>query len=227
MQTSLLVEKYDYPSLKRKNVDGMRNYVGDSGVPVPSVTTVLSETGDKTALLAWKARVGEKEAQRISNESANLGTFVHDALEKYSMGLDWHIGGTNMFRKLAHSMAEKVIKEGLSQVDELWGVEVPIIAEGLYAGTIDAVGLYKGSPSIIDFKTAKEMKRREWIEDYFLQGSAYALAHNEYFGTEINQIVILMVDRNTRFRAFVANGHEFNDFSLKWASRVEQYYSKR
>jgi len=101
-----------------------------------------------------------------------------------------------------------------------------LIAKGLYAGTSDAIGVYEGEHAIIDFKTAKKMKKREWIEDYFLQGCAYALAHNEMFGTDIKKIVILMVDRESKFKEFSINADEFDKYSKKWAERLADYYAK-
>ena len=101
-----------------------------------------------------------------------------------------------------------------------------MIAQGLYAGTSDAIGLHKGTPAIIDFKTAKKIKKREWIEDYFMQGCAYALAHNEMFDTDIKKIAILMVDREAKFAEFVIEGDEFEEYCEKWSNRVADYYSK-
>ena len=100
-----------------------------------------------------------------------------------------------MVSVMAKDMSNAMINEGFTNIDELWGVEVGLIAEGLYAGTSDAIGIYEGEDAIIDFKTAKKMKKREWIDDYFMQGCAYALAHNEMFGTDIKKVAILMVDQ--------------------------------
>lgn len=222
----MLVEKYQYPNLRRVTVDHNRHYVGNDEQPVPSVTTVLSKTGDKSALIAWRERVGEAEAQRISTESAGLGTKVHNSLEKYILGEDWQITGTNMISQLAAQMTHKMISEGLCHINELWGTEVGLVAQGLYAGTADGVGIYKGSHSIIDFKTAKKIKKREWIEDYFLQGAAYSLAHNEMFGTNIQQIAILMVDREGEFAEFVVDGDEYNHYCEQWAQRLLDYNNK-
>lgn len=222
----MLIEKYQYPSLRRVNIDKSRHYAGDDDKPVPSVTTVLSKTGDKSGLDAWKKRVGEAEAQRISTESANLGTKVHNSLEKYILGEDWQITGTNMISQLAAQMTDRMISEGFPQVDELWGTEVGLIAQGLYAGTADGIGVYNGEPSIIDFKTARKIKKREWIEDYFMQGAAYSLAHNEMFGTNIRQIVILMVDRDAEFADFVVQGDEFDHYCEQWGARLSEYYQK-
>ena len=222
----MLVEKFTYPTLKRVTAkNGQRQYTGDDNQPVPSVTTVLSDTGDKTALINWRKRVGDAEANRISQESAGLGTKVHNALEKYVLLEEYEIKGNNHISIMAKNMVDEMIDKGLSQVDEIWGVEVALIAQGLYAGTSDAVGMFNGVESIIDFKTAKKIKKREWIEDYFMQGCAYALAHNEMFGTNINQVAILMIDREGKYADFVITGDEFEEYCNKWAMRLADYYS--
>ncbi len=222
----MLVEKFTYPTLKRVTAkNGQRQYTGDDDQPVPSVTTVLSDTGDKTALINWRKRVGDAEANRISQEAAGLGTKVHNALEKYVLNEDYDISGNNHISVMAKNMLDEMIDKGLSQVNEIWGVEVALIAKGLYAGTSDAVGMFNGVESIIDFKTAKKIKKREWIEDYFMQGCAYALAHNEMFGTNIKQVAILMIDREGKYADFVINGDEFEEYCNKWAMRLADYYS--
>lgn len=223
----MLVEKYEYPALKRVTAkNGQRQYTGDDNQPVPSVTTVLSDTGDKTALINWRKRVGDAEANRISKEAAGLGTKVHNALEKYVLNEEYDIKGNNHISIMAKNMLDEMIDKGLSQVDEIWGVEVALIAKGLYAGTSDAVGMFNGVESIIDFKTSKKIKKREWIEDYFMQGCAYALAHNEMFGTNIKQVAILMIDREGKYADFVIEGDEFEEYCHKWASRLADYYNK-
>tara|TARA_B100000212_G_C27338049_1_gene517789 strand:+ start:609 stop:1283 length:675 start_codon:yes stop_codon:yes gene_type:complete len=222
----MLTNKFNYPQLKRIQTPKGRQYVGQDDNPVPSVTTILSETGDKSALIAWRKRVGEQEAQRISNESAGLGTKVHNSLEKYILQEEYEIKGNNLISIMAKRMVDSMVNEGFCNVDELWGTEVGLIAQGLYAGTSDAIGLHKGKPSIIDFKTAKKIKKREWIEDYFMQGCAYALAHNEMFDTDIKKVAILMVDREAKFAEFVIEEDEFEEYCEKWSSRVADYYSK-
>ena len=98
----MLTNKYNYPQLKRIQTPKGRQYVGQDENPVPSVTTILSETGDKSALIAWRKRVGEAEAQRISNESAGLGTKVHKALEKYILQEEYEIKGNNLISVMAN-----------------------------------------------------------------------------------------------------------------------------
>jgi genome maintenance exonuclease 1 len=222
----MLVSKYDYPNLKRIQTKQGRRYVGEDEKPVPSVTTILGDTGDKTALIAWRKRVGEAEATRISTESAGLGTKVHNALEKFILQEDYEIKGNNHISIMAKNMVTEMIDKGLSKVDELYGVEVGLIAEGLYAGTADGVGMWEGEEAIIDFKTAKKIKKREWIEDYFMQGCAYALAHNEMFGTDIKKVAILMIDREGKYADFVIEGIEFEEYCDKWSNRLADFYSK-
>ena len=222
----MLVSKYEYPALRRVQTKTGRRYVGQDEKPVPSVTTILGDTGDKTALIAWRKRVGEAEATRISTESAGLGTKVHNALEKFILQEDYEIKGNNHISVMAKSMVTEMIDKGLAKVDEIYGVEVGLIAEGLYAGTADGIGMYEGTDAIIDFKTAKKMKKREWIDDYFVQGCAYALAHNEMFDTNIKKVAILMVDRDSNFKDFVIEGEEFDKYCDKWSDRLADYYSK-
>lgn len=223
----MITEKYNYPPLKRVQQNGSRKYTDGQSNPVPSVTTILSDTGDKTHLIEWRKRVGEAEAQRISNEAAGFGTKVHDALEKYLLEQDYAITGNNLVHTMARQAFDVMVDKGLSQCDEIWGSEVGLIAQGLYAGTSDAVGMFNGVPSIIDFKTAKKIKPKKWITDYFLQGCAYALAHNEMFGSDIRQVAIMMVDREGEYADFVIEGEEFDHYANMWADRVTEYYSKK
>ena len=223
----MLETKYEYPKLKRVTAkSGQRQYTGDDNNPVPSVTTILSATGDKTALINWRKRVGDAEATRISTEAAGLGTKVHNALEKYILLEEYEIKGNNHISVMAKSMVTEMISKGLAKVDAIYGVEVGLIAKGLYAGTSDAIGIYEGEEAIIDFKTSKKIKKREWIEDYFMQGCAYALAHNEMFGTKIKKVVILMVDRDGNFAEFTIRDDEFTEYCNKWSDRLTDYYSK-
>jgi genome maintenance exonuclease 1 len=125
---------------------------------------------------------------------------------------------------MAKNMADQIIERGLSRVTEVWGMEASLYYPGLYAGTTDLVGEYDGVPSIMDHKTAKKIKKREWIEDYFVQTCAYALAHNEVYGTNIRQGVIFMVDREQGYETFVISGSEFDHYCELWSQRVNDYY---
>lgn len=214
--------KYNYEKLTR--IEGpSRLYATPGGDKVPSVTTILSATADKTALLEWRKRVGEVEAQRISTESAGLGTLVHKHIENFIEGIDRPPGNTPV-HVLARSMSDQVITKGLPDVTEVWGMEASLYYPGLYAGTTDLVGMYKGIPAIMDHKTAKKMKKPEWMEDYFIQTTAYALAHNEVHGTDIKFGALFMVDRENNYQTFTIEGSQFQHYSDLWLRRVEQYY---
>tara|TARA_B100002019_G_C21273807_1_gene603950 strand:+ start:3230 stop:3901 length:672 start_codon:yes stop_codon:yes gene_type:complete len=220
----ILKQKFDYKLLERKSTPQGRQYVGDDNVPVPSVTTVLDKTSDKTALIAWRKRVGEEEANRVSRESAGLGTKVHNAIEKHILGESVSFG-TNMVSVMAKQMSELVINEGFTNIDEVWGTEIGLIAPGLYAGTTDCIGVHNGQDAIIDFKTSKKIKKEEWIEDYYLQCCAYAMAHNEMYGTDIKKGVILMVSRDMKFKEFIIEGARFEMYCDLWTSRLSDYYA--
>ena len=222
----LLTEKIEYKKLERVTTAEGRKYVGDDNVPVPSVTTVLDKTSDKTALIAWRKRVGDAEANRVSKESAGLGTKVHNALEQYILGEDYEIKGNNFVSILARDMANLMINEGFTNVNEVWGTEVGLIAPGLYAGTTDCIGMHNGDEAIIDFKTSKKIKPAKWVQDYFLQCCAYAMAHNEMYGTKIRKGVILMVSRDVELKEYVIEGEEFDKYCGLWTARLEEYYSK-
>ena len=170
----MLVEKFTYPTLKRVTAkNGQRQYTGDDDQPVPSVTTVLSDTGDKTALINWRKRVGDAEANRVSKESAGLGTKVHNSLEKYILNEDYEIKGNNHISILAKDMSDLMITEGFEHVDEVWGTEVGLIAKGLYAGTTDCVGMHNGAEAIIDFKTTSTWRNVLTYNLFFVASLLY------------------------------------------------------
>tara|TARA_Y100001970_G_scaffold273527_1_gene371869 strand:- start:227 stop:904 length:678 start_codon:yes stop_codon:yes gene_type:complete len=223
----MITNIYTYPELKRQESDEGRFYLDSKNNPVPSVTTVLNKTSNKKdSIQQWRNRVGEEEANRIIKQSTDIGTMVHEALELYLNEQEWRNFSDNQDGVLAERMTEKFIESGLNSITEVWGLEVGLILDGLYAGTADCVGKINGEPSLIDFKTARKMKKREWIEDYFLQCCAYANAHNVMFNTEINQIVILMIDRNLVFQEFIVKPTEFNILTKLWKKRLIEFHNK-
>jgi hypothetical protein len=216
----LIQKKFDYQPLKRVDSPNGRKYIVGEGKPLPSVTTILSKTKDMTHLKAWMARVGEAEATRIKTEASGIGNGMHKNLERYILGED--MSGT----LLAKTLAKVIIKEGFPKVNEIWGSEVALYAKGLYAGTTDLVGLHDGIPAIMDFKNSIREKKKEWIEDYFMQLSAYALAHNEMYGTDIKRGVVMIATRDATYQEFVVEGDEFEYYQGKWAEKLYQYYDR-
>jgi hypothetical protein len=229
----MLVSKYNYAPMNRETVDGKRHYCLPDGTKVPSVTTILDRTKSeesKQGLANWRKSVGEVKAKEITTEAAGRGTRMHKFLEDYVVNNRiLSPAGTNPYSIQARSMAQSIVDNGLVNVNEMWGIEVPLYVSGLYAGTTDACGLYNNKESIIDYKQTNKPKKLEYIEDYFLQLTAYGLAHNETYGTNINQGVILMAvapkaDEVPQFQTWTIEGSEWELWTNKWLGRVEQYY---
>lgn len=215
------MNKYKYPILERVDTDIGRFYKDSKLNLVPSVTTILSNTSNKADGIAdWRMRVGDEEANRIIKQSTDIGTSVHLAIENYLNNKSWDDFGSSYEEKISQKITKRFISDGLTKITEIWGLEVGLILDNLFAGTADCVGTYSGIPSLIDFKTAKKIKKREWIEDYFLQGCAYANAHNVMFNSNIKQIVILMVDRDSIFKEFIIQENEFKHLTEKWKKRL-------
>lgn len=223
---SLVIEKYKYERLQRVEVDGKRRYAAPGHPPVASVTTILDGTKDKTHLIQWRKRVGEKKAQEIVTEAAGVGTRMHKYLEDYIDTGEWPDPGSNPYAQQAHMMATQIKEKAMVDVDEIWGSEVPLYVPGIYAGTTDLVGVYKGQPCIMDFKQTNKPKKLEWVEDYFLQLTAYAVAHNEVHGTDIREGHVFMCSRAGEYQQFDIWPDEFDDWKDEWWKRVYEYYEK-
>jgi genome maintenance exonuclease 1 len=230
--------KYDYQPVPRVVIEGKRFYATPDGNKLPSVTTILDKTKTeekKQILEQWRRKVGYEKAQQITTEAANRGTRMHTYLEHYVKTGTRKERGTNPFSWPSHVMAEEIINQGLVNVSEFWGIEVPLYFPQVYAGTTDGAGIHLNEEAILDYKQTNRPKKREWIEDYFMQLAAYAEAHNELFGTKIRKGVILMcvkpdLDENhnivgqPKYQEFVLEGNEFEIYRDQWWRRVEQYY---
>jgi genome maintenance exonuclease 1 len=220
-------DKFNYISMSRVEVDGKRRYATPDGEKLPSVTTILDATKSeesKQALANWRKRVGHAKAQEITTEAAGRGTRMHKWLEDYIKTGLMGEPGTNPYSIQSHQMARSIIDQGLSKCNEFWGTEVALYFPKIYAGTTDLVGLHEGSESIMDHKQTNKPKKREWIEDYFVQLAAYANAHNELYGTKIRKGVIFMCSAANEYQEFILEGTDFDVYTDKWFNRVEQYY---
>jgi len=221
--------KYKYEPLLRTTVDGSRKYATPDGEKLPSVTTILEATKPeeaKKALQEWRNRVGHKKAQEITTEAAGRGTRMHKWIEDYIKTGKIGEPGSNPYSIQSHTMAQSIINQGLINCSEYWGTEVPLYFPKVYAGTTDLCGIHDGSEAIMDHKQSNKLKKREWIEDYFLQLTAYANAHNEVHGTKIRKGVIFMCTADNVYQEFIVEGAEFDKWSDKWFKRVEEYYMK-
>jgi genome maintenance exonuclease 1 len=230
--------KFDYKPIPRVVVEGKRFYATPDGKNLPSVTTILDKTKSeekKQILERWRKSVGYEKAQQITTEAANRGTRMHTYLEKYIKDGVIPPKGSNPFSWPSHVMAQEVVDKGLVNVSEFWGIEVPLYFPEVYAGTTDGAGIHLNQESILDYKQTNKPKKREWIDDYFLQLCAYAEAHNALHGTNIKKGVVLMcvkpdLDANhnivgrPQYQEFVLEGAEFEKYRSLWWHRVEQYY---
>jgi genome maintenance exonuclease 1 len=226
MQLIPIRKKFRYPKLQRVDSPEGRRYVLDEASKgLPSVTTILSGTKDQTFLKEWEERVGKEEADRIRNDAATVGTHMHNVVERLLLNRSLDPPRTWLQVK-GYRMGYTLIEHFFQEVQEVWGAEVPLYYPDRYAGTTDCVAVYKGSPSILDFKQANRMKKRDWIEDYFIQLAAYAMAHNKVHGTEIMHGVILMVAQNGEVQEFVTCGREFLQYQDQWMQRVEEFEKK-
>jgi genome maintenance exonuclease 1 len=224
---TLLRPKFNYHPLTRDETSGKRLYACPDGHKVPSVTTVLDKTKPaeaREALANWKRSVGEQRAQQIVTEAASRGTRMHKYLEDYIKGEPVKESVSNPYAQQSLTMAKIVIDQGLRHVDEVWGSEVPLYFPELYAGTTDCVGVHKGDEAILDFKQTNKPKKREYIDDYFIQLTAYALAHNEVHGTNIRKGVILMCSKDFEYQEFILEPKDFDYWTERWCARVSEYY---
>jgi len=218
---------YHYPPSTRSTTDGLRTYEVGQEI-LPSVTTILGATKSQDAqdsIANWQARVGQEQATRIRDQAASRGTNMHTHLEKHLLG-EGHLDLTEE-GKTAKAMADTIVDKGFKELQEIWGSEVVVYYPGLYAGATDVVGVYDYEDSIIDFKQSNRPKRKEWVEDYFLQLGAYAMAHNYVHRTEITQGVILMCTPDNYFQKFQVKGKEFVKYQHQFLERVNKYYEQK
>jgi len=216
-----LNNKYTYVQGTRFMDHGARNY-DVAGQRLPSVTTILGKTKDQKFLQDWKKKVGEKEAERIKTSSAARGTSMHKYLENYVLGKGYE-DLTDLGQETKR-MAEKVIEVGLAPVSEYYGSEVTLYYPGLYAGSTDLVGIHNGKETVIDFKQANRPKREEWIGDYKLQAGAYAMAHDQVHGSNIEQCVIMVCTPDLYYQEFKIDGHNLRKAKHDFLRRLDEYY---
>ena len=214
-------DKYNYVSGTQSMDHGSRIY-DVAGYRLPSVTTVLGKTKDQQFLKDWKAKVGEQEAERIKNLSSKRATAMHKFLEHYILGTGYD--DLTGLGQEAKSMAEKVIEIGLAPVEEYYGSEVTMYYPGLYAGSTDLVCSHNGEDAIVDFKQANRPKKKEWIEDYYLQIAAYAMAHDYVHGSKIRQGVIMVCTPDLYYQEFKMQDADLRKWKHEWLKRMNQYY---
>ena len=181
---------YGFESLPTENIDGKRYYITPTGEKYPSVTSVTGLL-NKESIKKWRKRVGEKKANKISTQAARHGTSAHQLFEDY-------IKGDNFEDKFKNAMpttqqAFISLEKQLNQIGTVHGLESPLYSHNLQlAGRVDCIAEWDGKISVIDFKTSAKPKRREWIENYFIQETAYAKMFEELTGEKVHSIITMI-----------------------------------
>lgn len=226
--------QFDYPDLHADTDEesGKRVYYTPDG-PASSVTTILSLL-PHPGLDEWRERVGPEVAKHESQVATTIGSHMHNILEHYVLDTVYDCDPDDEYVKMAKQMFQAVSMFGLRGVDEIWGVETALHLEDWYAGRTDLVGVYGGKSSIIDYKTSKWYKKAEYIKDYKLQTAAYAVAHDEMFGTDIEQGVLLIgtrpkpeYGRLPQLQKVIIPRDELNANRLMWMDIVGDFHAGR
>ena len=214
--------KYSYISGKQiTDVDTGTRFYDFQGIRLPSVTTILAKTKNQSYLTAWKNKVGHDTAEQIKNLSSKRGTSMHKFLESHIQGIGYD--DLTPIGCEAKPMAQKIIEMGFTPMEEYYGSEVMLHYPGLYAGSTDLVCLHDGLETIVDFKQANKPKKKEWIEDYYAQIAAYAMAHDAYYGSEIRQGVIMICTPDLYYQEFRITDQELRTWKHKFLKRLDHY----
>ena len=216
-----LNKKYNYVQATRSTEHGSRTY-DVAGMKLPSVTTVLAKTKDQTYIRKWKERIGEEKAEYIKNYSSKRGTAMHKFLEKHIQGTGYD--DVTDIGKEAKPMAHKIIEMGLPPISQYYGTEVTVHYPGLYAGSTDLVCMHNDMETIADFKQSNRPKREEWIEDYYMQIAAYAMAHDYVYKSKIRQGVIMICTPDLYYQEFKFQDAELRDWKHNFLKRLNMYY---
>ena len=216
------INRYSYIDVRRSENHGTRTY-DVQGHNLPSVTTILSRTKDQKKLQEWRNRVGNNEADRVMNLSSKRGTLMHKYLEHYVLGKGYE--DLTDLGQATKKMADKVIEVGMTPVDGYFGSEITLFYPGLYAGTTDLVCMHNDMETIVDLKQSNRPKKREWIDDYFLQSAAYAMAHDHVHGSKIRQCVIMICTPDLYFQEYRIQDHEFRQWKHRFLVIHDMYYN--
>ena len=215
--------KYNYIQGKQITDHGTGKRVYDiDNSRLPSVTTILGATKNQDFIKKWKAKVGEAEADRIKNHSSKRGTSMHKFIESHVTGVGYD--DLTAIGQEAKPMAQKIIEIGFTPIEEVYGSEIMLHYPGLYAGSTDLVCLHNDMETIIDFKQANRPKKEEWIEDYFLQIAAYALAHDYTHKSQIRQGVIMVCTPDLYYQEFKIQDEALRSWKHRFLKRLDMYH---
>jgi len=190
-----------------ENKNGKRHYATPSGELYPSITTVLGEL-NKAAISAWRKRVGETEANKISGKASRRGTRLHSVCESYIQNKEEYLNG-----ETPHIVELfKTIEPILERVDNIQGVELALYSDHFgIAGRTDCIAEFDGVLSVIDYKTSNKIKKKEWCEKFFAQGAFYGIAYEELTSIPVPQVVIIIAVENEQPQLFVEKRDDWVD----------------
>jgi ATP-dependent exoDNAse (exonuclease V) beta subunit len=214
------IEKQVHKLERFEDEDG-RKYQTPTGEKYPSITTVLGETSDKSALFAWKKRVGEEKAAAISLAATTRGTAMHQLCEDYLSNeplSDDNVAGNFMFLG---------IRPALDRIDNVRLLEAPLFSHSLkVAGTVDCIAEIDNELAVIDFKTSKKPKNEEWISDYFMQAAFYFTAYYEMYSEMPKKIAILISVQDGTLQEFYIDGKDVIPWVERLKNRIAMFYNK-
>jgi hypothetical protein len=208
--------------LRAETTEAGRRYFTPEGNAYPSITTVLANYGKK-AIMEWRQRVGEEEARKVSAKASGRGTKLHDACEKYLLN-----EMTDMKMKMMMPDVKDFFRQLKPHLDEniglIYGLEQSLYSDRLrLAGRCDAIAEWNGELSIIDYKTSSKLKQEDWIQNYFMQCSAYAEMFEERTKMPINQIVVAIANDEGEPQIFVKQKHKYLDSLSQY---IERYWNE-
>ena len=213
------LDKSKLPVTKGKKVDGHRFYE-INGKAYPSITTVLG-IQKKAQLQEWRDKIGENVANWEMGRAARRGKATHLLIEEYIKGLTPSVRGVlplGLFR---------LIKPYVDQITNIHCLETIMYSPKLtIAGQVDCIAEYNGKLSVIDFKTANKERQESWIENYFMQTTAYAQMYKEIFGKDIEQIVILLASEDGSVQTFTKNPKDYMEPLKKCINDFYKYYEE-
>ena len=213
------LDKTILPKTKGMRVDGHRFYNID-GTNYPSVTTVLGIRKTEQ-LKEWRQKIGEDVAKWEMGRAARRGKSFHTLVEQYIKG------ETPSIRDVLPLGLFKLLKPYIDQIDNIHLLEAIMYSKKLtIAGQVDCVAEYNGKLSVIDFKTANKERQEDWIENYFLQTTAYAHMYEETFGTPIEQNVILIASEDGSVQTFIKSKADYEEELGKSIQNFYKYFEE-
>lgn len=208
----------EFQNLDTQTVSGKRFYVTPNGNLYPSVTTITS-LYNKDGIIEWRKRIGEEQANKISTQAANRGTKLHTVCEDFlnnKLSLEKQMPTTIQLFKSIQPIIEK-------SINNIYTIEAALYSNHLrVAGRVDCIAEFDGKPSVIDFKSSSKPKSEEYIINYFMQTSAYAVMFEERTGIPIPRLAIIIAVENDSPQVFVKKRDTYIGEFIKYRDIYEK-----